>query len=816
MGMDSNYNKVVIRRIAKKNHENSRRRDFFAYITIVFSTALMFAFILYILGTKEENLRLAKEATQVSYKDITLLQAETLKNDTRIKWTGLSVIVGSAKVGNTRLKVSWQDEAFMEKNKISYNGNLPLAGNEIMVSQEYLERTGMPQAKPGDIIQLDLGDKVVRDYKLSAVLDIHSVAKNSQEIYVSLPCAIMLSGKDKEEVDAIANMEGALYMDKDTAYKKAAGIAASAEIQEDKIELSDTFFMHTEMSKLGKEDIITLVFVVLLVLISSGIVIYNIFYISITGKVQEYGQMRTMGMTKKQVKSLVIWEGMFIALKGIITGLFAGGIMGYVMIPGGFSIYNFFIAAFVCAFMEFIFVGLSVRKPGKIASEASPVAALGYTGYITAEIQEKKHIQHSLTPGYLAVLNLKRSKKKSAWTMCSLALAGVLLGTIASYLMSYDPAASVEYSFPGGEYKLSINEMSGFGNDTSLDGRMKMFALLQAENIMGEELQAEIESIEGVTKVQPWRWITVSTTLWGEERLAGLNGISKEDFELLKEMEYEGPDSYEELLKKPGLVVVNDYYEMLQKNPLSAGDMVPVIYYDGDGQKKKTELPVIAVVKTTSWSRKNKTKHMPISLSGSSFMMPDTVMDQWAGRNAIYGYEIATEEGLSKNVGIILQELYDMEENLYLDSKAENREYYEKEFFSEKIIYYTLAAFIVLFGIINLVDTVITNLYSRKKEFGILQAVGMSNGQLKKMINKEMLHYTSISVVCTLVFGSILGYALVMAYIQMGMDMLYSFPWIPILLYIVAIFAVQYILVYYGIKLLQKESIVERMKNERY
>ena len=42
MGMDSNYNKAVIRRIAKKNHENSRRRDFFAYITIVFSTALIY------------------------------------------------------------------------------------------------------------------------------------------------------------------------------------------------------------------------------------------------------------------------------------------------------------------------------------------------------------------------------------------------------------------------------------------------------------------------------------------------------------------------------------------------------------------------------------------------------------------------------------------------------------------------------------------------------------------------------------------------------------------------------------------------------
>lgn len=816
MGMDRNYNQDVIRKIAKRNHENNRGRDFFAYITIVLSTALVFAFILYISGTKEENLRLAKEATQVSYKDITLPQAEILKKDTRIKWTGLYVTVGSAKVGNTRLKVSWQDKAFMEKNKISYNGNLPSAGDEIMVPQEYLDRTGMPQAKPGDIIQLDLGDKAIRNYKLAAVSDIHSKAKNSQDIYVSLPCAMMLSGKDREEVTAIANMEGALYMDKGTAYARAAEIAVSAGIPEDKIELSDTFFMHTKMSKLGKEDIIVLVFVVFLVLISSGIVIYNIFYISITGKVQEYGQMRTIGMTRKQVKSLVIREGMFLAMKGSIAGLFAGGIIGYALVPAGFDIYNFFIAAFVCVFLEFIFVGISVRKPGKIAAEASPVAALGYTGYITGKIQEEKHIQHNLTPGYLAVLNMKRSKKKSTWTMCSLSLAGVLLGTIASYLISYDPAASVEYTFPGGEYQLSINEMLGFGNDTSLDGRMKMFALLQAENIMGEELQAEIGSIEGVTKVQPWRYITVATTLWGEEHQTALNGISKEDFELLKEMEYEGPDSYDELLKKPGLVVVNDYYEMLQKNPLSAGDIVPVIYYDGDGQKKKTELPVTAVVKTTSWSRKNKTKHMPISLAGSTFMMPDTVMDQWAGRNTIYGYEIATEAGLSKNVGIILQELYDMEENLYLASKAENREYYEKEFFSEKIIYYTLAAFIVIFGIINLIDTVITNLYSRKKEFGILQAVGMTNGQLKKMLNREMLSYTSISAVCTLVFGSLLGYELVMVYIQMGMGMVYSFPWIPILLYIVAIFAVQYILVYYGIKLLQKESIVDRMKNERY
>lgn len=251
----------------------------------------------------------------------------------------------------------------------------------------------------------------------------------------------------------------------------------------------------------------------------------------------------------------------------------------------------------------------------------------------------------------------------------------------------------------------------------------------------------------------------------------------------------------------------------LRENPLSAGDIVDIVIYDGNGARKKYQLPVIATVKPSQWRTKNRTKRLPVSIIGSSFMMPSEILDKWTGLNTVYGYEITTDPELTKDVGTILEETYGMEENLYISSKPELRAYYEDEYFSQKIILYVLAAFLVIFGIINLVNTIITNLYSRKKELDILQATGMTDIQLKTMFKLEILTYTGTSAICTLILGSLLGYALVMAVIQYGTDMVYSFPWLPVLLYIIIMFLTQQCLADYSIKLLHKENLVERMKN---
>ncbi len=808
MGMDKNNNRAVIYKLAKREQRANRTRNFYNGLTIALSTALVFAFILYLFGSQEEKLRELEGSTQVSYENIALSQAELLKQDSRIKWIGLEIYVGRGKVGNTRLSVFWQDERFMEKDRIAYVGKLPAGDNEIMVPQEYVEKNGNMQ--PGDTAALDLGDKVVRDYKIAAISTNPSKTQNSQHIYVSLPCAMKMKGGGEERVTASVNMEGAVDMSLKEAEEQAAVIAEKAGIEKEQVKVDTGFFMQSGLSRLTTGDVATLGLVVLLILVAAGIVVHSILYISVTGKVREYGQMRTIGMTKKQVKSLIFQEGIGLALKGSVFGLLPGGLMGYALAPGGFDVFNFLAAAIVCVFLSVLFVSISIRKPGEIAACASPVEALEYTGY-TGE--RRQRLKSRLTPEHLAVLNLKRNRKKSAWTMCSMILAGVLLGTIATYVVSYDPAASVEISFPEGEYQLVLTEQGGFGGDISLDGKMKQQSLLQAEDFMGEELQTEIKRIEGVKKVKPWRYLAASTTLFdGEEHAIGINGISESDFELLKEMGYEGPDSYEELTKKPGLIITNDYQRQLQENPLSIGDEVPMAFYDKDGKKREVKLPVVAIVNYNSWADKNRTVRLPLSLLGSSFMMPNAVMDEWTGIDTIYGCEVAVESEKSKAVGEALEELYGLEENLYLASKAENRAFYEKEYFPTQIIMYTLAGFIMVFGIINLVNTILSNLYSRRKELGILQALGMTTGQLKRMIGRETLSYTGASALCTLIFGSGLGYALVMAQIQMGMNMVYAYPWLPVVLYLLAMFLIQWGFTDYGVKFLQKESFVERIK----
>lgn len=815
MGMDSNYNKAVIKKLAMRDLKNNMSRNILACITIMLSVTLIFAFILYVLGTQEKKLALLKDVSQVSFKSITLEQAEILKKDKRTGWAGLSVFAGSSKNGNTRLKVIWQDKSYMENDNIPYYGSLPSDENEIMIPQEYLKRTGMLQTSPGDSITINLGDGTARNYKISAISTKHSKSANSQTIYVSLPLAMKLMGIKGEFVDADIIIDNAWDIDIGKVEEQIKELATKAGISEEQTELNYSFFNQSLVSKLAVSDIITLVFVILLILTASVIVIYNIFYISITGKIRVYGQMQTLGMTQKQIKHMILHEGLFLSVAGSIPGLLAGGIFGYALVPGGFNTRNCIMSAISCLFLSLIFTGISVMKPGRTAASFSPVAAASYTGYTNKEMSRKKYNKHKLSPAGIAALNLKRSRKKHFLAMCSLIISGIMLGTISSYIVSYDPASSVEFSFPEGEYQISLDTPSGFGNDTSLEGCMKTLSALQSENLMAE-LKTELENIKGVTKVQPWNYMISSCIALSGSKdypMAGLNGITEQDFQLLKEMDYNGPGTYKELLKEPGLIITNEYITHLRENPILAGDIVDIVIYNGKGKRKEYKLPVIATVKFNSWHDKNRTKHLPISLTGSSFMMPSEILDKWTGLNTVYGYEIKTEPEFTKDIGTILEETYGMEENLYISSKPELRAYYEDEYFSQKIILYVLASFLIIFGIINLINTIVTNLYSRKKELGILQAVGMTDIQLKTMFKIEILSYTGISSACTLIFGSLLGYALVIAIIQSGIEMVYSFPWLPILLYIILMFLTQHYLADYSIKLLHKENLVERMKN---
>lgn len=124
-----------------------------------------------------------------------------------------------------------------------------------------------------------------------------------------------------------------------------------------------------------------------------------------------------------------------------------------------------------------------------------------------------------------------------------------------------------------------------------------------------------------------------------------------------------------------------------------------------------------------------------------------------------------------------------------------------------------LSIFIVAFSILNMLNTIITNILTRKKEFAMLQSVGMTTKQLFRMIQAEGLMLTAGNLVITLILGTAAGYALVRIMQYFGADyMHFHFPWLMFLGYAVFTAIVPVIVSSVMLRGFRKEALVDRLR----
>ena len=130
-----------------------------------------------------------------------------------------------------------------------------------------------------------------------------------------------------------------------------------------------------------------------------------------------------------------------------------------------------------------------------------------------------------------------------------------------------------------------------------------------------------------------------------------------------------------------------------------------------------------------------------------------------------------------------------------------------------KIMGYSLVVLIGVIGFINLINSMITSIITRKKELGMLQAIGLTNKQLVQMLNKEAMFYTSFMLIGSLTIGNIIGYSAVQAMRKSGMSYaVYVLPINQMIIMIVCIVLAQFILTYLISKNFNKESLIDRVR----
>ena len=461
----------------------------------------------------------------------------------------------------------------------------------------------------------------------------------------------------------------------------------------------------------------------------------------------------------------------------------AGAVLSFLIDQSAFQLLPDIVIVFLSGIAVFVCVRLSVLKPAKIATSASPVEAFRYSGYSGTK-KRKKSGKH-LTPFSLAAMNLSRNRKKSILTFISLALSGMMFIGISSLLSSLDPEQRAKQAFPyEGSYVVELNR--------ALVTPTFSLTQLQENNLLTDELKNDILSIDGVYEIICQQEICVGID--GME--TAIRSMNTEDYKELKNKIMTG--------KLPG-------YDHTGENSLIINMGSPELEY----LHKNYE-----VGGTVTFSQAGNSLTYTISAivfdrdSSVSFILPAGEMEQTVPYNANSAFVIRVKTDSYAGIEDELYSLVLASDTLRLKTLKDMTMQYKSVFSTISIAAYALLAVIVIFSIINLTNTSMTNIISRRKEMGLFRAVGLSHRQLYHMIGFENAFQTVGSFAASLICGLEIGKAICSAVgIVPGFSFVnYTFPVVPVLLYVLLVFMLQLALTKWAGRYCRKNSVVEQLR----
>ena len=116
--------------------------------------------------------------------------------------------------------------------------------------------------------------------------------------------------------------------------------------------------------------------ITVIILLAAGVVIYTIFYISVGMKIKEYGQIRAIGATPKQIKYIVKQEGNIAAVRAIPFGLIIGGGLSWLVQPTGWGLTSTVVTIIGIVAISLIWIQVSVNVPAKTAAKVSVIESM--------------------------------------------------------------------------------------------------------------------------------------------------------------------------------------------------------------------------------------------------------------------------------------------------------------------------------------------------------------------------------------------------------------------------------------------------------
>ena len=478
--------KKAIKNIVQRNLRSEKRRNIMLVISIALASFLICFSGLIATSLLEVQKKQIQDTYEAVYMNVSEEKLLKLREETGFERVGQYYIVGDIPSDKTYTAAFFymdQPMLYMMRNQMSlFSGELPEEEAQIVVCKKWLDKYDKDK-KVGDKITLNT-EQLSGKYTISGILDMAT----SGETFPFLISWEKL--KNYEYYNEDSSMVYVHVKEKNAEEIKKY-CSEIGEINNLPVAFNNRYFRYVNQM-ISADQLGILGILIGLVLIGSYTVIKSIFQISIINKIQNYGQLRTIGMTQKQIKKIVKKEGRYLGVRGILIGITLAVLCSAIILAKGINIRNYIVCAMITAAICSIIVSISINKPVKIAMKASPMESVRMTAISNIKIsaQEKNR---KLTPISLGIMNFKREPKKVWSIVISLSLGGIILLTVSSALLLQSPVKMTQHYFGDADYKIYIKSDK------------EPTELLYSGNPLNDNLKEEIGSIPGINEMQTLR-----------------------------------------------------------------------------------------------------------------------------------------------------------------------------------------------------------------------------------------------------------------------------------------------------------------------
>lgn len=555
--------------------------------------------------------------------------------------------------------------------------------------------------------------------------------------------------------------------------------------------------------RIDTETLLAIVAFLILIIFTGYLIIYNIFQISVTEDIRFYGLLKTIGVTPRQLRRIIRCQALLLCVVGIPIGLILGYGVGAILTPVvmerttlgavSTSLSNSPLIFLGAALFSLFTVIFSCFRPGRIAGKVSPVEATKYTE--TLNPRKKKRSTRGAKIHQMSFANLGRNKLKTLLVVVSLSLSVVLLNLLVTFVSGFDMdryvaqktcadfiVSSTDYfRYNGGlgecitkDTILNMREntestISGCGYAPLI--RPDFWVTEDDWRALAEDFLSE-EEIEQELKHLPIKNGLVGATVLLEglddalfEKLNVLEGdmqplLSPDNHAIALAVPTDDygnasvPDSYPAIGDTVTLTYVDEAYDIDTRTGEACDENTPDQYRQYYISKDHDVTYTVCAYVTVPYSMGYRFSTLGYDAVISSQALREDSKQEIYSLFYLFDTpdsksELAAEKYLANLTGDDLS-------GLMYESKATARADFESFQNMFLIVGGLLCVIIGLVGILNFFNAIMTGILSRKREFAVLQSVGMTNRQLKTMLIYEGLFYALGSSVIALILSILL------------------------------------------------------------